>query len=209
MQLTNFSGGSRATVALVEFDPHLPPGQLSFDHVIFLDFDGVLHGDGSDRDAWFCFVPDFCAVMRAVDPRAEVPIVISSMWRFDESIAKLRAHFPGDIARQIVGVTLDLSGQGAWEAPQPWSMHGGHTRVGTRQRECVAWMQAHAPAGQWLAIDDRASYFVEGCPNLFKVPGRFENEGEGLNSSVAKALMLRLQAFLVSNLQGRDTAASD
>lgn len=183
---------SRATVRLVGFDPNQPAGFLSLDRILFLDFDGVLHPDDAHRDGMFCFMPDFCEVIRSVDPAGEMPIVITSMWRFDSTLAQLRSHFPQDVARQIVGVTQDLIDQpgdsGGWG--------GAGVKTGARQREVLHWMRQFAPAGQWLAIDDRSNYFAPDCPNLFAVPGKYANEGGGITAEVAKNLRQRMQTFL-------------
>lgn len=186
---------SRATVRLVGFDPDLPSGFLRLDRVLFLDFDGVLHPDDADLDQVFCFLPDFCEVLRSVDPAGEIPIVITSMWRFDSTLAQLRSHFPVDVARQIVGVTADLMDRS--EDSGAWAPAGGASKTGSRQREVLHWMRRYAPAGQWLAIDDRSSYFALDCPNLFVVPGQHADEGGGITAAVAPSLRQRLQDFLV------------
>jgi len=191
MPYPNLTRSVRSTVALIGVDPLLPPGRLNLDRVLFLDFDGVLHPDGCERQALFSHMPVFCEVLQAADPRREVPIVVSSMWRYDCSIAQLRALFPADMAHQIVGVTPDLMDQ-----PGPWGMEGGGARSGSRQREVIAWMRTHSPAGQWLAIDDRASYFAQDCPDLFLVPGALECTAGGITPAVADELLTRLREFL-------------
>lgn len=188
------SHSPRTTVSLVGFDPDLPPGRLNLNQVIFLDIDGVLHHDAGERDDYFCYMDNFVQVMRAVDPAGEVPIVISSQWRYNHTVAQMRVHFPADIARQIVGVTPDLLD----DTPDlAWAASGGlPSKGGVRQREIKAWMQEFAPAGDWLAIDDRPSYFQIDCPHLFCVEGEFPDEGAGLNDAAAQDLQVRLRQFL-------------
>ena len=72
----------------------------------------------------------------------------------------------------------------------------GPSQGGRRQREVMAWMSEFSPAGKWLAVDDRPSYFQEYCPNLFKVPGLHPNEGVGINSNVADDFKIFLKEFL-------------
>lgn len=187
---------SRATIPQMAtcFHAGLPFNEnISFDVCLFLDFDGVLHPECCDEKTLFCFVPQFCEALRAVDPDGTIPIIISSMWRFDSSIATMRSHFPVDIARQIIGVTPDLS------IPEGGGI-GICVQAGmTRERECKTWMRQHAPGGEWLAIDDRASYFSNNCANLFLVPGKFQDEGYGLNDSVAVEFEDRLRTLVAES----------
>jgi hypothetical protein len=191
-------------VPLIGFDPDLPQGYLNMDRILFLDFDGVLHPDAADTDMYFCYMTEFCDVLRQVDPNGEMPIVVSSMWRFTDRIPCLRSHFPDDVARRIVGVTPDLfdSDDERNSGSRGWGMAGsakGDSNYGSREREILAWMDKFAPAGQWLAIDDRAKYFSVQCQNLFWVPGIYEDEGCGINSIVADRLLQRLNEFIQGN----------
>lgn len=174
-------------------DPNLPPGALNFERILFLDFDGVLHPEGCGMEMNFCFMTNFCDVLREVDPQGEMPIVVSSMWRFDTSIEKLRDNFPDDIGRQIIGVTPDL--------PAPpaigWERSGATpSSRGQRQKEIQAWMRENSPCGEWLAIDDRPSWFEDDCPHLFAVPGLYDETGGGISIVIAIDLQERLQKFL-------------
>lgn len=182
---------SKERTELIEFDPNLPPGALSFDHIAFLDFDGVLHPEGCGDDMYFMFLDNLCKVIRDADPAGEMPIVISSMWRFDETIEQLRAHFPEDIGRQIVGVTPNIV------FPKPVGWESGTTWVqGSRQREIEKWLSVYAPCADWLAIDDRSTGFDIGCPSLFLVPDVYEEDGGGISDTVAVDLRNRLTSFL-------------
>jgi hypothetical protein len=126
-------------------------------HILFLDFDGVLHSDFEAYENPFTQVEYFCDALRKADPNRKIDIVISSMWRLSEKLDQLRAHFPKDMHERIVDVTPDLSD---FEL----------SPNGSRQREIELWMQEHARGGHWLAIDDRVNYFDPGCEHLFLVP---------------------------------------
>lgn len=126
-------------------------------HFLFLDFDGVLHLEADTYIDPFNQLVSFCAALRRGDPNQQIGIVISSAWRNMETLHELRSHFPPDIQRRILGVTPNFK-----------KHHPALT--GVRQREIEHWMQAHAPQGRWLAIDDRANYFDNACPHLFWMP---------------------------------------
>lgn len=168
----------------------MPPGALSFEAVLFLDFDGVLHPEGCSPSDEFCFCGNFCEILRRVDPQGLMPIVISSMWRHDTSVPALRAFFPTDISRRIVGVTPNIPSQPlcGWEL-------SAMTQKGRRQREVEAWLAEFAPAARWLAVDDRAMGFDDGCPHLFLVPTG--PDSGGLTPLEGAKLQVRLGEFLV------------
>lgn len=176
----------------IYFDPKLPPGALDMQRILFLDFDGVLHPFDAPSYMDFCYVCNFCELLREADPDGELPIVISSDWRFSTSLEKLRSHFPDDLGRQLVGVTSHL--------PSPsigWDRGSNRQAApGQRQREIESWMADYAPGSQWMAIDDRPTLFKENCSNLFCVPSLHDEEGVGLNSTVCIDLRDRLSNFL-------------
>ena len=178
--------------------------------LLFLDFDGVLHPQHESHDNPFGYMDNFCALMRDADPLGQVPIVISSSWRLMYPIDTLRTHFPNDIAARILDVT-------------PFLLPDNPDPRGSREREITAWMAAHAPHGQWLAVDDIALHFEIDCPHLFLVDEDFaqmqtrsdrefalmdeieererltalwQSRGLGINLRVAEKLRRRLQEFL-------------
>ena len=162
-------------VPLIAFDLDLPCGRISLDAVIFLDFDGVIHPE-FPGDSPFCWVPQFHQALRSCDPEGVIPLVVSSTWRLWEGLHSLRNHFPADLAQQIVGVTPELPERPA--SVGGWGMQGGAPSCrGVRQAEIEAWMRENAPAGQWLALDDRASLFQPGCPNLYLAEGVLDQDG--------------------------------
>lgn len=190
--VTSKSHLSQAKIELTEFDPNLPPGELDFSKVLFLDFDGVLHPECTN-DMNFCFMWNFVDALREFDPDGLVPIVVSSAWRLDTTLEEMRSHFPDHVARQIVGVTPEVLP----EQEIGWKMAGGSlSRSGLRQREVEQWMATHAMSGDWLAIDDRPSYFKDNCPNLFAVPGLYDEDGGGINNLVQIDLKERFKEFL-------------
>lgn len=168
-------------IELIEFDPDLPPGPLNFDLILFVDIDGVFHPEGSlDNEMLWCFMANFGDVMDEIDPDREIPIVISSTWRVTDTLESIRENFPIRLRNQIVGVTPEEPAQPilGWD---PDVRTGPQFDDGRRQREIERWMRDYAPAGDWLALDDRANIFSPGEPNLFLIPDVYEELGGGLN----------------------------
>src|ERR1035437_4587503 len=116
--------------------------------ILFLDFDGVLHPQYEDQpvpvDVAFCHLPRFEAVMRNFPA---VQIVISSSWREQFSLDKLRSKFSADVSARIIGVTPVFPSD--------------HPRmVEQRESEIVAWLVAQGRIAEpWLALDDAAWQF--------------------------------------------------
>jgi hypothetical protein len=77
----------------------------------------------------------------------DVHIVISSSWRIYRTLAQLCEPFSHGLRERVLGATPRLKPNGI----------GGH-----RQRECEAWMSAHAAGATWLALDDEAHLFGVG-----------------------------------------------
>lgn len=142
---------------------------VSRDLVLFLDFDGVLHPAGVREDSYLVDMPNLSQALRR--HAGAVRVVISSAWRETESLDQLRAQFDQDLQHLVVGVTPVLPGQ-------------------NRQAECLAWLQEHAPAARWIAVDDDARGFEPGCENLFLVPKT------GLEPAVADALSERIESAI-------------
>nr|MDP2191459.1 HAD domain-containing protein [Rhodoferax sp.] len=148
--------------------------------ILFLDSDGVLHPDGVGTDLEFCQLDNFEGVMREFP---QVRIVVSSTWRLSESVEELRRHFSADIQERIVGVTPRV---------------GNHDSVrGQRQRECEAWIRENSPDVPWLALDDWARYFDEGCENLVLIPHVYDG-GAGLEGEYVEGLRMRIGEMLGS-----------
>jgi len=72
-------------------------------HVLYLDFDGVLHPASAYATTPFVHAEDLAAYISPF----ECDIVISSSWRFQYSVSKLCARLPRELERRIVGTTGD------------------------------------------------------------------------------------------------------
>jgi hypothetical protein len=51
--------------------------RTAYSHIIFLDFNGVLHARDNWRSDPFCYMENFCAVMRSAGPTGRLPVVSS------------------------------------------------------------------------------------------------------------------------------------
>ena len=183
-------------VTLVGLDHDISTRAMNFGKVLFLDIDGVLHPETCSPESNFCCLPNFCNVLRHVDPEQRVPVVISSMWRQYNTLSSMREAFPSVIAAQIVGVTPYLTIEQLRSVVDWGPLGGEQSKDRHRQREITMWMHAYAPEGQWLAIDDHPEYFFDNCLNLFTVPRSSRPGLGGITSDVAHDLMLRIKRFL-------------
>jgi hypothetical protein len=184
------------TVPLVHLDQSLDTSRMDFNRVIFLDFDGVLHPEGCAERDHFCFLPNFSEALKTADPFQSTPIVISSLWRHHCTLKQIRNYFPDNIAAQIVGVTPYMTDADA-RLVTDWAPFGGdQSKTCHRQREIIMWMNAYSSEGNWLAIDDRASYFHKDTPNLFLVPKLVYQGDSGITDFQRPALLERLKNFL-------------
>lgn len=131
--------------------------------ILFLDFDGVLHPECqlSQRGE----IPDFCLLPRLETLLGAFPhvrIVISSSWREHKTLDELRRPFSADIAARIIGATA-LPAPGAKSSYTP----------ARREREIVAWLEAHGGLDQpWVALDD-AEWQFDRCLDHLVVCGSF------------------------------------
>lgn len=122
---------------------------------IFLDFDGVLHGESQYSAGLFEHIHVFCDAVRPFSDTTQ--IVISSAWRETHTLEKLKVFFASDIAKLIVGVT-----------PQ---REDSYNRGG-RQREILDYCKENnIDHKQWIALDDMERFFNDACPNLILVDG--------------------------------------
>lgn len=119
--------------------------------ILFLDFDGVLHGEHGPLFSRVSNLEHYLRLMPKLD------IVISSTWRETHTLAQLQANFSQDIRSRIIGMTPVL----------PWN-----DEVGTRQREIESYLAMHfldEESCSWRALDDIAWYFKPACPRLILV----------------------------------------
>lgn len=133
--------------------------------ILFLDIDGVLHGDLNER---LSRVGLFEAYLRQLP---EVEIVFSSTWREDYTLDELRELFAAPLRAQVIGVTPILD--------------EGCDRGG-RSREIEAWLAAEGldpDSVRWLALDDWPHLFDDRYPRLHLTDGKHgftERDGEAL-----------------------------
>lgn len=126
--------------------------------ILFLDFDGVLHPDPCAKSAFFCQLPLIEEVLRV---HKAVELVISSSWRYDNSLNKLRSYFSSDIGESVIGITPNVArtDNEGW-IPQHLLQHH-------REWECRKWIRQNRSVDTpWLAIDDVPEWFVPDCPDL-------------------------------------------
>ena len=116
---------------------------------IFLDFDGVLHGEEYNIEM-FTHAKMFC---EAIAPYQEnLKIVISSSWREQFHMSGLKKGFPPEYHHLIVDATpVHINGM---------NRHG-------RYAEILEYCQKHDIAkNDWIAIDDMEYLFPPDCANL-------------------------------------------
>jgi hypothetical protein len=116
--------------------------------ILFLDFDGVLHPDPChDAAQLFEHAPRLAGVL---DDFPEVSVVLSTSWRTERTIDDLVAALPEPMRPRVLGVTPLSS---AFRVPPRLMPY-------RRQAECERWLEDNdAGARDWLALDDRASWF--------------------------------------------------
>ncbi len=148
--------------------------------LLFLDFDGVLHGTHCSPEQLFCHVPNLEAVLREFPT---VNVVISSTWRYYHSLEKLKQYFSPDIAMRIVGVT-----------PFEYDNRFQNTLENNREAEILAYLDLHDNNQPWLALDDVLWQFPHHQDRVVSCLGIV-----GLNASVLTELYERLsQLTLIS-----------
>ena len=137
-------------------------------HVLFLDFDGVLHPKGAGgAEQHFCRRPLLEELL--LDAAcADWRVVITSTWREAYSLQKLRGFFCAALQRRIIDRTPVLDDQDA-----------DHLRY----REIRAWLNKQPQVKRWCAIDDDR----EGFPEAQAARVVFTNPDHGLDAAnVAK-----------------------
>lgn len=139
---------------------------------LFLAFDGVLHHAYGGHV--FRFLPEMEAALK---PYPQTKIVISSNWQATCSKGKLLKLLGPVLAQGYAGKTGDAKLSRAVKASLNLRNHGVIAWIrqrteadlyimvpGARQREIEAWLAKFAaPSSTWLAVDDIAPNFDEGC----------------------------------------------
>jgi hypothetical protein len=115
---------------------------------LFLDFDGVLHGESMNARGLFEHIDLLCNFLRPY--KDQIQIVISSSWREDYSLKELQAIFHTDLREMVVGVTPQIPGS---------YLPGG------REKEIMLYCSENQIT-QWVALDDQTRFFSNNCPNL-------------------------------------------
>jgi HAD domain in Swiss Army Knife RNA repair proteins len=115
---------------------------------IFLDFDGVLHGEGIDSQGVFEHLEVFCETVRPFIKN--IQIVISSSWRESYKFDDIKGFFEDDIQESVVGAT-------------PVRIDG--FADGGREKEIVDYCTINSIT-DWIAIDDMERLFSSDCQNL-------------------------------------------
>jgi hypothetical protein len=118
---------------------------------IFLDFDGVLHGESEVGSRPFNRLPLLEDALGKTD--ADFQIVISSSWRFHYTLDELRVNL-GSLKNFVVGVTPEI---------RPCS--------DMRYHEILEVVHAYA-LEKWIAIDDADWEFPPDCKNLLQCDPR-------------------------------------
>ena len=116
---------------------------------LFLDFDGVLHPNLAAPHQRFSRLP---LLVEAIE-QSSVEIVISSSWRFEWSLARMKSFFPESLRPRIIGTT--------------GTAHiGRHARWQEINRYCT-----EAAISNWRALDDARFEFPDPCEQLIACDG--------------------------------------
>lgn len=138
---------------------------------LFLDFDGVLHGEGISSKGLFEHISLFC---RSLAPyKNQVEIIISSSWRKTHELTHLRSFFDSTIRDMITGITPILNDQDSYAK-------------GGRQREIEQYCLINKiNQEQWLAIDDQERFFDNDCSNVFFTESQIGLTEENLSEIIS------------------------
>ncbi|UOP05370.1 HAD domain-containing protein [Conchiformibius kuhniae] len=129
--------------------------------LIFLDFDGVLHGSNPQRTRILWQQMPVFAEFFGQDEWAHTEFVVSSTWRIGRSLAQLREPFPACLRPRIIGTTPPLH-------------HPIHALHGCREREILCWLNDFCQTQRnWAALDDTAWYFRDHRHRLFLCAGQY------------------------------------
>ena len=133
-----------------------PPDRKSATPTLFLDFDGVLHPNLASPPQRFARMP---MLLEAIgdDP---VDIVISSSWRFEWSLERIRRFFPMGLQARVVSTTGPAH-------------IGRHARWNEITTYCVG-----AGISNWRALDDARFEFPDSCEQLIACEGSRGLEAE-------------------------------
>lgn len=114
-------------------------------HILFLDFDGVLHPGMAGS---FSKLPRFEAFLRA---QPTIQVVLSTSWRLSFPFEDLRDFFAPDLRARVIGATGCLPDDTPAQRYQ---------EICQWRRSNLAWQLP------WVAVDDMADLFPSYCPEL-------------------------------------------
>ncbi|WP_156684339.1 HAD domain-containing protein [Pseudomonas sp. Leaf127] len=125
-------------------------------HVIFLDYDGVLHPDAvylskqgpslkADGEL-FMWAP---ALVQLLEEFPSVSLVLSTSWVRHLGFKKALGYLPQSMRNKVIGATWHSSMSREWPDEQTWDGRTRYTQI------CRYASRAHLQ--HWLAIDDDAS----------------------------------------------------
>jgi hypothetical protein len=116
--------------------------------IVFLDFDGVTHGIDSSISGMTPLFEKKCliALEEALKPY-DFNLVISSTWRLEYSLDKIKSLLGEFLGSQVIGSTPDIPPK------QLFNLNG------SRQIECEAWLSENPVNGSVIAIDDNVRMF--------------------------------------------------
>lgn len=115
--------------------------------VLFLDFDGVLHPTSPGLEPFFIKAPLLDQALAG----HQVSIVISSSWRFFQSLERLKAGLPKDLQDKVVDVT----------GPAYIGKHPRH-------HEIMSYLCTNQQYSDWVALDDSYWEFPNNCKELIR-----------------------------------------
>ena len=141
--------------------------------ILFLDFDGVLHGVGRPK---FENLPRLEAVLRDFP---EIDVVISSSWRESYSWDVIVDFFAEDLQPRIVGMTPVIATK--WP-PYPRQVRHEEILLFLKERDI-----GNRP---WIILDDDPSLFCPDCKELMLC-----DPGNGLDEAGEARLRARLHLF--------------
>ena len=142
--------------------PNLP----AMTHILFLDFDGVLHPTSSSPDGYFCRVDHLKGALAG----SACKLVISSSWRHHHELSALIARFPASLRGRFIGATGPPC-FGRWP----------------RYQEVLAFVRKVPDCTSWGALDDSRNEFPVDCPELIAC-----DPNVGLDTPQIEALQLWL-----------------
>ncbi len=134
---------------------------------LYLDFDGVLHPGHAQPNERF----GLQHVLVDAISGYELDIVVSSSWRFQYTLAKLKSVLHAEIGRRITGITGD-------------AVVGSHSRWREIERHAM-----FNRVREFRALDDSAFLFPPDCGALILCDG-----SRGMQAAEAAALRRWLES---------------